>query len=520
MRFLAALMILLAACERGPADAHDDHGHSHGEDTHEASEETLKWTHVGPVSQIYAEWAPARVGQRTEILIHLTDTGTWRPITADLRVDWVTDGQAQAAPVERVQPGIYRALVTPNAAGEARIDVRFGDVRHSRQIHVSSPTDEPGHGHGEDDHGHHEHADEDGEQAGGIAFSLEQQWVSDFRLAEVEEREVRPSFEAYGTLRPRMGGVGVVNATTAGRVFAETMPKLGQRVSRGDTLAWLVPALSDQGDFASLDFAVSDSQVRVRQAESEVKRLEGLVRDGVVPARRLTDAQFTLEQARASLNAANQRSRQAKGVSTSGRKAAGSIPLTAPIDGIIVAIDVPAGLFVESGQSLFQIVDPDPIWLVVDVPEAHVSRLGDVTGVWFTVEGFEQTFEPTNQEVATGGMLDSHSRTLPLVVTVNNPDGALKPGMFANVNVVDGPSRKTLAIPATAVVIENGVHVAYVMKTGESFERRAIEVGTRDGDFVEIKSGVQKHEFVVTQGAYTVRLASLGDQEVGHGHAH
>ena len=519
MRILAALMLVFAACDGSKATGHDDHGHQHAEEAHD---ETTKWTHVGSVSQVYAEWVPAKVGQRTDFLVHMTDTATWRPIASDVRVDWVMNGQTQALNVHAVQPGIFRASVTPAAAGEARIDVRFGDVRHSRQVPVASTGDEHGHDHGPDDHGHddHGHGHDDGEHAGSIGFSLEQQWVSDFRLSAVEEREVRPSFEAYGTLRPRMGGVGVVNATTAGRVFAETMPRLGQRVSRGDTLAWLVPALSDQGDFASLDFAVSDSQVRVRQAESEVKRLEGLVRDGVVPARRLTDAQFALEQARASHNAANQRSRQAKGVSTSGRKAAGSIPLTAPIDGIIVAIDVPAGLFVESGQSLFQIVDPDPIWLVVDVPEAHVSRLGDVTGVWFTVEGFAQTFEPASQEVATGGMLDSHSRTLPLVVTVDNPDGVLKPGMFANVNVVDGPSRKPLTIPATAVVIENGILVAYVMKTGESFERRALELGARDGDFVEVKSGVKRHEFVVARGAYTVRLASLGDQEVGHGHAH
>lgn len=550
-RVWTALVCLLMACD-GPhghphndhGDPHDDHGeaeHAHGHD-----DEALAWTDMSRASQVHLEWPKgASAGKPARVLIHATRVGDWEPVHKTVAVTLSVAGQTATAEVSRQQPGIFWATLTPPANGPGTLSVTLSDdvsAIHRASVVVGkdlAPTlagaqphahadegghaDEAGHADHDDEHGDdhgHEHGGHGHAHAGAIAYPLEQQWTSDFLLRPAIKRTVRPSFEAYGQLRPRMGGEGVVHAATSGRVYAESMPALGSRVERGQTLAWLMPSISDQGDFASLDFATADARVRVRQAEAEVKRLEGLVRDGVVPAKRLTDAQFEYEQARASQTAADQRSRQARGITRSVGKGAGSVPLVAPIAGVVVGIDVPAGLFVESGQALFRIVDPDPIWLEVQVPEAHVSRLSDVSGVWFTVEGFDNAFSPTDPQIATGGILDPHSRTLPLIVTVPNPKGDLRPGMFANVNVIDGAPREAVAVPLDAVVLENGVPVAYAMVTGETFERRAITLGQRDGNFVEILEGISEGDWIVTQGAYAVRLASLGEQEAGHGHAH
>ena len=88
MRIIAVLMLVLAACDTGKPD-HDDHGHEHAEEAHD---ETVKWTHVGPVSQVYAEWAPAKVGQRTEFVIHLTDTTTWVSATYSGDTSFLSEG--------------------------------------------------------------------------------------------------------------------------------------------------------------------------------------------------------------------------------------------------------------------------------------------------------------------------------------------------------------------------------------------------------------------------------------------
>jgi multidrug efflux pump subunit AcrA (membrane-fusion protein) len=62
--------------------------------------------------------------------------------------------------------------------------------------------------------------------------------------------------------------------------------------------------------------------------------------------------------------------------------------------------------------------------------------------------------------------------------------------------------------------------VAFVQKSGEAFERRTLVLGARDGDFVEVKSGLAEGERVVTLGAYDVRLAATAPAAIGHGHAH
>jgi len=59
-----------------------------------------------------------------------------------------------------------------------------------------------------------------------------------------------------------------------------------------------------------------------------------------------------------------------------------------------------------------------------------------------------------------------------------------------------------------------------VMLGGESFERRVLRLGIRDGDYVQVKSGLEPGERIVTRGAYLVRLAAASPAEAGHGHAH
>ena len=93
-------------------------------------------------------------------------------------------------------------------------------------------------------------------------------------------------------------------------------------------------------------------------------------------------------------------------------------------------------------------------------------------------------------------------------------------GMFADVNVLTGDERTVLAIPTSAVVDDGGESVAYVEREGESFERRSLTLGVRDGDFVEVLDGLSPGERLVTRGAYYLRLAAASGAIPAHGHAH
>ena len=68
--------------------------------------------------------------------------------------------------------------------------------------------------------------------------------------------------------------------------------------------------------------------------------------------------------------------------------------------------------------------------------------------------------------------------------------------------------------------MDNGRPVAFVLLSGETFQKRVLELGIRDGRFVEVKSGLKEGERVVTKGAYLVKLASASPASFGAGHAH
>jgi multidrug efflux pump subunit AcrA (membrane-fusion protein) len=81
-------------------------------------------------------------------------------------------------------------------------------------------------------------------------------------------------------------------------------------------------------------------------------------------------------------------------------------------------------------------------------------------------------------------------------------------------------SEEAVAIPDSAIVEEGGQPVAFVQVSGETFEKRELKLGIRDGNFVQVLDGVKEGERVVTKGAYAIRLSSVSGVIPAHGHAH
>lgn len=112
------------------------------------------------------------------------------------------------------------------------------------------------------------------------------------------------------------------------------------------------------------------------------------------------------------------------------------------------------------------------------------------------------------------------SRTLLVRFLVPNPDGELRPGMVGVMRLASTVHKDAVALPASAVVLEHGQPSAYVMLEGETFQKRELQLGIRDGDFVEVLAGIQPGDRVATRGANAVKLAALSPAAFGPGHVH
>jgi len=510
---LALALLLVAGC--GDDHRHDDpQGHAHG-----AGDEgnTAVVTHFTDRTELFVEFPFLAVGEESPFAAHFTRLSDFRPVdrgTVTVRLVGrdVPEERFEAGPASI--PGIFRPVATPARAGERRLivelttpefstvhDLGVFPVFANRAAANAAPAPE--------------------ERPGLVAFLKEQQWKLDFATAPAEARVLHHTVPATGIVRGRADGDVRVSATTAGHVLPAGggFPRLGQKVSAGETVARIMPRLGSGVDVAALRTELARAESEVRLTEEQRRRTEDMVRRGLVHEVRLTEMRGRESVARADLNAAQAR------LASAGSPAAASasgVALTSPIGGIVVEVSSSSGAFVDEGAPLVRVVDLERLWLEARVTEADSLRIVAPDGVWFDVAGRPAPVSlhgPGARLVAAGGAVDPVTRTVPVIFEFKNP-GDLKVGMHVAARVRTGARAEGVAVPVSALVDEGGQDVLFVLADGEHFERRIVRLGIREGDMVHVAEGLQVGERVVVRGAYLVRLAATGPAAAGHGHAH
>jgi RND family efflux transporter MFP subunit len=238
--------------------------------------------------------------------------------------------------------------------------------------------------------------------------------------------------------------------------------------------------------------------------------MERLYEVRAIPEKRLIETSHDLEAAEAALE------------SMGGGGGSGyNYVVRAPISGVIDRRSLELGAHVAAGDSLFSIVNPERVWLKMRVPAEHAAQAESATGAVFRPEGTEFT-RAADEVVSVGSVIDRRTRTLPVLLAARNGDRRLKLGMYVDGRLQMGEERTGVAIPNAAIQREDGQAYAFVQTGGETFQRRSLTLGPVGETHTLVQQGLQEGEYVVTDGAYQVQLASLNaDEEVqGHGHAH
>ena len=286
------------------------------------------------------------------------------------------------------------------------------------------------------------------------------------------ELKRRPAVEeVVGTVRAKLRAV--IEAKVSGRI-ERMLVVPGAIVKTGDTLVQLsAPEIQ-----ARLDQAQAVRQ----QAESDLKRFTALLEAGT-----LTRAEFDNAQARA-------RVAQAAGVEA--ETLLSYTRITAPFDGVITRKHADVGDLAAPGKPLLDMEDSTALRLDADVPEAVVGRLklGDKLPVRIAAVGTE--LEGVVSEIAPAA--DSNSRTF-LVKLDLRGSAALRAGQFGRVSMPVGETT-ALRVSASAVVQRGQMEIVFVITDGKA-QLRLVKSGKRLGSEVELVSGVEAGEKVVTNGA-------------------
>jgi Cu(I)/Ag(I) efflux system membrane fusion protein len=189
------------------------------------------------------------------------------------------------------------------------------------------------------------------------------------------------------------------------------------------------------------------------------------------------------------------------------RKVPLSVEWNAPRDGVVLERNATDGMRAGAGDVLFRIADVSHVWVIADVPEHAVGQIQPGQTVTIRVRSLPGR-EFTGKIGVVYSQVKKDTRTTPVRIELSNPDGALLPDMYADVEIVTGSRKPMLAVPDNAI-IDTGTKRVVILDKGEGrFEPRDIETGVRGGGFVEIQNGVAEGDKVVTSANFLIDAES------------
>ena len=501
------LVILAAGCQQQRTTATA---------TKEPEPHPESFTNWTTKTELFMEYPPLVAGQTSRFAVHLTRLDNFKPVGKG-RVEVRLSG-AGGLPLifstdSPSRPGIFGVDVKAPESGDYQLAVHFNgegisDVHDLGEI-ASSATKAAA---------THEHGPETQET---IAFLKEQQWALDFGTAVIEDRQLKSSLRVPAEVIPRSSGQAQVTVPFDGRIVASTLPVIGASVTQGQVLASILPPTSSPSDLASLELTKNEAALALLLARKDRERAERLVNAGAAPAKRLDEARTVEATTEARLKASESRLSQYEASSAAEANPQGAklFALRAPISGSVVEIHAAPSANVNAGETLFKIMDLDTVYVSAIVPEAELPRMRSLTGAELELPGAGQPIR-LGGLISVGRIVDPESRTFPVIYALDNSARRVAINQAVHVRLLTTAAAVAPAVPESAIVDDGGRPVVFIQATGEAFLRRPVQLGIREGGYVQALSGIFPGERVVTRGAHLIRLAAMSNQVPAHGHVH
>ena len=189
------------------------------------------------------------------------------------------------------------------------------------------------------------------------------------------------------------------------------------------------------------------------------------------------------------------------------RKVPDRLAFEAPTSGVVLERLATPGMMATTGQPLFRIADTSEVWIVADVPESQLDIVRE--GARATVSARSL---PGKQFIGTVSLIypeiRAETRTVKVRVELENPEGLLLANMFADVEIESGTGAPVVTVPETAVIDTGERQVVFVDLGDGRFEPRAVKVGLRGRNEVEITEGIKTSDRVVVAANFLLDAES------------
>jgi len=315
------------------------------------------------------------------------------------------------------------------------------------------------------------------------------------RQIRVETLLLEPSrFEDVIELTGTVEALNDANLSAQASGTVEYLADLGTALPRGGVVARL-----DQGQVRAA-VQQAEAQVEVAQAQYDLaqdnfERQEPLYRDSIISALEFENVRAQRNQARASL-------RQAQAALAQAQERLDDTIIRAPFPGIVEERFIEAGEQIVPGQRVARVVSTERVRVNTGVPERYASEIEVGTPVRMNFKAYG-TLERQGRVTFAGSTINPQSRTFPVEIEVNNPEGRLKPEMVAQLYVSRAVLDSALVVPRSAIIRDERGNSVFVVNRTDSIptaERHRLTLGPNYAGKAVVEEGLQAGDEVVVLG--------------------
>ena len=422
---------------------------------------------------------------------------------------------------------ICMAVAVPVAFGAFYYGRTLGSHPHEEEVHGEGAHGEREHGehpeHREQEHEHDSHESREPESAHAdedhVLLSEDQIRALGVVVAEAGSGKLETTLTLPGEIILNDDAHALVTPYVSGYV-KEIRKRQGDSVQKGEVMAVLESR--EQADAGAAYLAARE---RVLLAEKTFQREESLWRKKISPERDYLESKMALSGARIEARSARQKL-MALGLS---KAAISRLPqrvdasltryeIVSPLNGQVLEKNLSLGEMVESTTSVYRVADMNNVWVRINLLQKQLPHLkkGMDVHIW----GDESMPAATGRLTFIAPVVGRETRTAVGRVTLSNPDGRWRPGLFVKARIKAGEKQLPLMVPKKAVQNIGGESMVFVPAEG-GFEGKVVTTGQSDETHTEIISGLSPGDSYVTHGAFELKatlMTDAMDSHAGHGH--
>lgn len=347
-----------------------------------------------------------------------------------------------------------------------------------------------------------------------VQLSAEALKRGQIETGEVTTHTLRQTLEAPGRLTFNEDQTVRAGTIVGGRV-TRVLATVGDFVKKGQALVYLHSheLIDARGAEAKAKAAVTEKEKALAYAKAEAERAERLLeakagskRDLAHAQANVNAAQGELEQAKAELTRASEFLEHLSVPHDSHD----DIVIYAPISGVVTKRNISVGTVVTEATDMMMVAELSTLWAIASVPERQAAAVRIGQQVEAKIAAFPES-RFTGRVLFLGNELDPQTRTVQVRCLINNPRGQLRPEMSATLKLDAGKPTEApaLVVPRDAVQEISGERVVFLALGEGKFEKLIVQTGREQDGLLEILSGLQSGQRIVTRGAFFIKSEFL-----------